>query len=181
MNGEQAPTPPQDELEAQASDAARRVVDGDDAVDNDEYLQHHPNAVQDKDKAEVMAYASKTNEQNVVGAVKDAQRFSAASVPGAKVDDSIAGTIRRYAQSKGIADFSASARALRDDQVEQAKEFRSRADKEQEAAGADYDEHQAFMSSGVDSLMSGQQLQTNQEQQSPQVGRLEGSDEAQPQ
>lgn len=86
---EQMPTINPDEIagqqfDAESAQAAQQVVnDG-----NPEYLEHHPNAVTDKVKAEEMAHASKFYEEQVVENANEALRYAeAVDAPGAGHDD----------------------------------------------------------------------------------------------
>jgi len=82
-----------------------------------DYLQEHPNAVVDRDKAEFMAYASKDSEENFTGAAK-------MSLP---LDP-------KYGPER-VAEAAHDVRYWAED----AREYRAKADMEAAKAAKDYD------------------------------------------
>jgi hypothetical protein len=69
---EQTPVQPQDDVEAQAVDAAQQIIgDG-----NSEYLAHHPNAIVDPEEARFVAQVTKIDETALAEAKQAAARYT---------------------------------------------------------------------------------------------------------
>lgn len=107
----------------------------------DEYTKVYPNAVVDKDKAEVMAYASKLEEERVVDAANDAIMFAGLVAGDSEINKDDAGVgeaIKRRVEKHGVHSYG----ELRDESIKEAQQAREHADLAAQGAADQYEKTQ---------------------------------------
>lgn len=107
----------------------------------DRYIQHHPDAVVDKDKAEVMAYASKVDEERVVEAANDAVKFAGAVAAGSVFEFHRDDEDVQRASVRGMEKYGTpySYEELRDQSIKEAQQARTYADLAAKGAADQYE------------------------------------------
>ncbi len=161
INDDQPQDPNGEQFDAEAAQAAQRVVeqqhDG-----NPDYIEHHPDAIQDKDKAFYVAHASKAAEEQVVSSSNKAlDALTLAQASDLELSDNIGINLRALHDGQPIPrtpagveiglglEFERTRPAYKDlarKELAKAQEARTLADKQASSASDMYDNTQNLKS-----------------------------------